>query len=43
MITGILLGIGVVGALDEAIFHQLLQWHTGWSVPSLVLRVLCKL
>lgn len=25
--TGIILGIGVVGALDEIAFHQLLQWH----------------
>jgi uncharacterized membrane protein len=25
--TGILLGIGVVGALDEIVLHQLLQWH----------------
>jgi uncharacterized membrane protein len=24
----VLLGIGVVGAIDEAVFHQLLQWHT---------------
>lgn len=25
---GIFLGIGIVGTLDETIFHQLLQWHT---------------
>ena len=25
--TGVLLGVGVVGTLDEVIFHQLLQWH----------------
>ena len=25
--TGIILGIGLVGALDEIILHQLLQWH----------------
>jgi uncharacterized membrane protein len=25
--TGIILGIGVVGSLDEIILHQLLQWH----------------
>ncbi len=32
LITGVLLGIGIIGALDEAIFHQLLQWHTlYWS------------
>jgi uncharacterized membrane protein len=26
--TGILLGIGIMGFLDETILHQLLQWHT---------------
>ncbi len=26
--TGVLLGIGIIGFLDETIFHQLLQWHT---------------
>ncbi len=25
--TGLLLGIGIAGFVDEAIFHQLLQWH----------------
>jgi uncharacterized membrane protein len=25
--TGVFLGIGLVGALDEIILHQLLQWH----------------
>jgi uncharacterized membrane protein len=28
LLTGVLLGIGVIGAIDEAIFHQVLQWHT---------------
>jgi uncharacterized membrane protein len=28
LVTGILLGIGIIGFLDEAIFHQILQWHT---------------
>ena len=28
LLSGLLLGIGVVGAIDEAVFHQLLQWHT---------------
>jgi uncharacterized membrane protein len=26
--TGILLGIGIMGFLDETLLHQLLQWHT---------------
>ncbi len=25
--TGVMLGIGLVGAVDEIVFHQLLQWH----------------
>ncbi len=25
--TGVLLGIGIAGFVDESIFHQLLQWH----------------
>ena len=28
LLTGILLGIGIIGAIDEAVFHQILQWHT---------------
>lgn len=28
LLTGILLGVGIIGFLDEAVFHQLLQWHT---------------
>src|SRR5947209_269972 len=35
LLTGILLGIGIIGFLDEAIFHQLLQWHTFyWNTNS---------
>lgn len=25
--TGIISGIGIMGAVDEIVFHQLLQWH----------------
>ncbi len=25
--TGVILGVGVVGTLDEVVLHQLLQWH----------------
>lgn len=28
LLTGVALGIGIIGSLDEAILHQLLQWHT---------------
>jgi uncharacterized membrane protein len=27
LVTGILIGIGIIGFVDETIFHQLLQWH----------------
>jgi len=27
LFTGVLIGIGIIGFLDEAIFHQILQWH----------------
>jgi len=27
IVTGVLLGIGIAGFIDESIFHQLLQWH----------------
>jgi uncharacterized membrane protein len=26
--TGVILGIGLIGSLDEIVLHQLLQWHT---------------
>jgi uncharacterized membrane protein len=26
--SGVLLGIGLIGSLDEILLHQLLQWHT---------------
>ena len=27
LLTGILIGIGVAGFVDETVFHQLLHWH----------------
>ncbi len=27
ILTGVLLGIGIAGFIDESLFHQLLQWH----------------
>lgn len=38
--TGIVLGIGIVGTLDEVVFHQILRWHNfyvhaSWTVRSL--------
>ena len=35
LFTGILIGIGIIGFLDETIFHQILQWHTFyWQTDS---------
>ncbi len=28
LFTGVLIGIGIAGFVDETLFHQLLQWHT---------------
>lgn len=27
LVTGLILGVGLVGTLDEVVLHQLLQWH----------------
>jgi uncharacterized membrane protein len=27
VLTGVLIGVGVAGFLDETVFHQLLHWH----------------
>jgi uncharacterized membrane protein len=40
LITGTLLGIGIIGFVDEAILHQLLQWHTFYWATSEYGRVL---
>lgn len=36
MIVGILLGIGLMAAVDEIVFHQILAWHHffDWSTPA---------
>src|SRR5260370_21436374 len=40
LLAGVLLGIGIIGFLDEAILHQLLQWHTFYWGTDLHGRVL---
>jgi uncharacterized membrane protein len=40
LVTGILLGIGIVGFIDEAVFHQLLQWHNFYWDTSDTGRIL---
>ncbi|HLU00230.1 MAG TPA: DUF2243 domain-containing protein [Burkholderiaceae bacterium] len=36
LVTGILLGIGTMAAVDEIVFHQILAWHHffDWSTPT---------
>lgn len=37
--TGLILGIGAMGALDEIAFHQLLQWHNFYNHAGDVGRI----
>ena len=32
--TGVLIGVGVAGFLDETVFHQLLHWHHFYDLGS---------
>jgi uncharacterized membrane protein len=32
--SGVLVGIGIAGFLDETVFHQLLHWHHFWDGGS---------
>jgi uncharacterized membrane protein len=32
--SGVLLGIGLVGTLDEVVFHQLLDWHHFYELTT---------
>jgi uncharacterized membrane protein len=40
LLSGLLVGIGVVGFIDETVFHQLLQWHAFYWATSQHGRVL---
>ena len=40
LLSGLLVGIGVVGFIDETVFHQLLQWHAFYWGTSQHGRVL---
>lgn len=35
ILTGVLIGIGVAGFLDETVFHQLLHWHHFYDKSSM--------
>ena len=36
---GLVIGVGLVGALDEIIFHQILQWHNFYVHTTLPWRI----
>ena len=38
-VTGVALGIGLMGALDEIVFHQLLQWHHFYDATTEYWRI----
>jgi uncharacterized membrane protein len=37
--TGLAIGVGLIGALDEIIFHQILQWHNFYVHTTLAWRI----
>lgn len=39
LVTAVFLGIGLIGAMDEIVFHQLLQWHNFYVHTSESWRV----
>lgn len=38
-VAGFILGLGVLGAIDGIVFHQLLQWHHMVLSPNLQLEI----
>jgi uncharacterized membrane protein len=38
-IAGLILGLGLVGAIDGIVFHQLLQWHHMILSPNIKLEI----
>lgn len=39
-ISGLILGLGILGAIDGIVFHQLLQWHHVLLSPNLQLEII---
>lgn len=39
-ISGLILGLGILGAIDGIVFHQLLQWHHVILSPNLQLEII---
>jgi uncharacterized membrane protein len=37
--SGVILGIGTIGSLDEIVLHQLLQWHSFYVHTTLYWRI----
>ena len=40
VLTGVLLGIGIIGFIDETLFHQILQWHNFYMPTTQQGRIL---
>jgi uncharacterized membrane protein len=38
-ISGVILGLGLLGAIDGIVFHQLLQWHHMILSPNIELEI----
>lgn len=38
-ISGLILGLGILGAIDGIVFHQLLQWHHMILSPNIELEI----
>lgn len=38
-IAGLILGLGLIGAIDGIVFHQLLQWHHMIMSPNIQLEI----
>lgn len=39
-VSGLILGLGILGAIDGIVFHQLLQWHHVILSPNLQLEIM---
>jgi uncharacterized membrane protein len=39
LVTGLLLGIGLMGAIDTIVFHQFLQWHNFYVYTTQYWRI----
>ena len=40
LIAAVILGLGLLGAIDGIVFHQLLQWHHMVDSPNIRLEII---